>query len=121
MSLCRVYKKSKCVRAFDRRPPVADTAARNPTTIQQADREEGTSTAVLSHSDHHDQNPPAAPIVMVERRIASSPESSSTGDQDQPVLQTGGSIASTIDQTMPMAVGNEALWYWDDLMNWFSN
>ena len=117
MSVCRVYKKTKCLRAFDRRPPpVAETAARNPTTIQQADQE-GTSRVELSHS-HHYQNPPAAPILMAERRIASSPESSSSGDQGQPELQTAG---STTDQTMPMAFGNEALWYWDDQMNWFSN
>ncbi|KAF3441628.1 hypothetical protein FNV43_RR15543 [Rhamnella rubrinervis] len=120
MSLCRVYKKSKCLRAFDRRPPpVADIAARNPTTIQQADQE-GTSTVVLSHS-HHDQNSPAAPILMGERRIASSPESSSSGDPGQLVLQAGGNTTSIADQTMPMAIGNEALWYWDDQMEWFSN
>ncbi|TKY61965.1 NAC domain-containing protein 90 [Spatholobus suberectus] len=69
-SLCRVYKKSKCLRAFDRRPP----PRRNYSGAQNAEEQQGGST---SYDYHHN------PRQMVERSATSSPESSSSGDHDQ--------------------------------------
>lgn len=104
MSVCRVYKKSKCLRDFDRRPPMVKTAARYvASATQQAEQE--VSRLVQSHN-HHDENLPSAPLT-VERGFQSSSDSSSSGDHCQ--LPVG-----SIDMSMPMAIDNEAFWEWDD-------
>ncbi|XP_027353285.1 NAC domain-containing protein 90-like [Abrus precatorius] len=90
-SLCRVYKKSKCLRAFDRRPPPRRDAVSYP-FVQEAQR--GSTSC-----DHHHNLP-----QMVERSSTSSPESSSSGDHAQPSLQ--------------MDVDNEALLDWEKV-DWF--
>ncbi|RDX66073.1 NAC domain-containing protein 90, partial [Mucuna pruriens] len=61
-SLCRVYRKSKCLRAFDRRPP--------PRRDYGAEEQEKGSTSYDNHQ-------------MVERSATNSSESSSSGDHDQ--------------------------------------
>ncbi|XWS66631.1 hypothetical protein CRYUN_Cryun05aG0216600 [Craigia yunnanensis] len=72
-SLCRVYKKSKCVRSFDRRPPAA------------AHQAQATVEAAASQY----QSP-----QMAAERTMSSPESSSSGVQGNQ-SQTGKSSNSS--------------------------
>ncbi|XP_015880300.3 NAC domain-containing protein 90 [Ziziphus jujuba] len=96
LSVCRVYKKSKCLRAFDRRPQMKEV--RYPTT-QQVHSDEDQVSIVSGN-----------PAPVGEKRISSSSESSSSGEHGQ-LLQTEG--------VLPMSVDNEALWYWDDQLNWF--
>ncbi|KAL6337473.1 hypothetical protein AAG906_036787 [Vitis piasezkii] len=94
-SLCRVYMKTKCLRAFDRRPSGAlgREAA--------SGRARGDEAAATSRH----QNP-----QMVER--TSSPESSSSsGDHANP-SQTGES------SNWEMSADNPPLWEWEQL-NWF--
>ncbi|XVE75930.1 hypothetical protein DITRI_Ditri12bG0131200 [Diplodiscus trichospermus] len=71
-SLCRVYKKSKCLRSFDRRPPAA------------AHRARATVEAAAASSQY--QSP-----QMAAERNRSSPESSSSGDNGNQ-SQTGENI-----------------------------
>ncbi|KAJ9181356.1 hypothetical protein P3X46_009494 [Hevea brasiliensis] len=95
-SLCRVYKKSKCLRSFDRRPIGVEIGQRRAQKSQSDER---------ARASTH-QNP-----AMVETR--SSPESSSSGDHGC-FNQTGEG------SSMPMAsLGNDPLWDLDQLHNWF--
>ncbi|XP_061366767.1 NAC domain-containing protein 90-like [Gastrolobium bilobum] len=89
-SLCRVYKKLKCLRAFDRRPPPRrDTCtASYPNVKNVGDQHQKGST---SHA-------------------TSSPESSSSGDHGQP--SHGGGEASQ------MELDNEPLLDWEQV-DWF--
>ncbi|XP_007027833.2 PREDICTED: NAC domain-containing protein 90 isoform X1 [Theobroma cacao] len=97
-SLCRVYKKSKCLRSFDRRPPAEGVQIRDPAADNQGQAAVG--AAAACH-----QSP-----QMAERTI-SSPESSSSGDHGNP-SQTGESSNSSA-----MAVDfNEPFW---DLLDGF--
>ena len=88
--MCRVYKKSKFLRSFDRRPSAESSM------VQQAHPGDD-APATTSHQNH-----PA-----VER--TSSRDSSSSGDQDNPPQNVGSS---------DMDVDNEPLWDWEQL-NWF--
>ncbi|KAA8516760.1 hypothetical protein F0562_017042 [Nyssa sinensis] len=93
-SLCRVYIKSKCLRAFDRRPPAAATGQ---ATVHQAQPgDEATPSQ---------QNQP-----MME--ITSSPECSSSGDHANP--------PQTVESdNLDMAADNVPLWDWEHDLNWF--
>lgn len=97
-SLCRVYKKSKCLRAFDRRPAGVVIVDQPP--AQQVRHSDMASTSGRPNRS------------LVER--TSSPESSSSGDhQGHPSQPTGES------ENMEMAVDhNDPLWPWEQL-NWF--
>ncbi|KAB2619737.1 NAC domain-containing protein 90-like [Pyrus ussuriensis x Pyrus communis] len=104
-SLCRVYKKSKCLRAFDRRPSGIEIT-RNPNLNIQA--------APAQAADHLDKGLTTSnrkPQNMEGRTNSSSPESSSSGGH--------GSQSSQPEQsgTLPMAVNNEAIWDLDQLIH----
>ncbi|KAG7958274.1 hypothetical protein I3843_10G012300 [Carya illinoinensis] len=105
-SLCRVYQKSKCLRAFDRRPSGVVIGER-PATAQQV------------HHDHRGLN------RSNTDRIRSSPESSSSGDHDghdPSSLQPAGQSHDHDDQNMGMAVDiNDSTNYLLDSeqLNWF--
>ncbi|KAM0980657.1 hypothetical protein FF1_013953 [Malus domestica] len=106
-SLCRVYKKSKCLREFDR-PPQGIEITRNPSLNIQAAPAQG-----ANHLDQHSTTSNRNPQNMGERTNLSSLESSSSGDH--------GLHSSQPEQsgTLLMAVENEAIWDWDELMdNW---
>ncbi|KAL9428143.1 hypothetical protein AB3S75_030185 [Citrus x aurantiifolia] len=104
-SLCRVYKKSKSLRAFDRRPPPGPgaTSIGEPREVpQRADDHRG-------ESIHN--------IQMSAPERTSSPDSSSSGDDGSQPPQVGGcsnSAATTATSN------NEAWWdwEWDQLDNW---
>lgn len=109
-SLCRVYKKSKCLRAFDRRPPPRrDTARYHP----RADHHQDHNKKGSRPYDHHHDND-----QMVERRSAtSSPaESSSSGEHGQllPSLHDG----ELAEATQMDVVDNEPLLDWEQV-DWF--
>ncbi|CAN6586811.1 unnamed protein product [Malus baccata var. baccata] len=106
-SLCRVYKKSKCLRAFDRRPPAIEIT-RNPTLIIQGAHAQG-----ANHLDQGSTTSNRNPQNMGDRTNLSSLDSSSSGGH--------GSQSSQPERswTLPMGVDNEAIWEWDELMdNW---
>ncbi|KAB2607849.1 NAC domain-containing protein 90-like [Pyrus ussuriensis x Pyrus communis] len=93
-SLCRVHRKSKSLRAFDRLHPGIEIT-RNPSLNIQAAPAQG--------ANHLDQ----------QRTNLSSLESSSSGGH--------ASQSSQPEQSgiLPMAVDDEAIWDWDELMdNW---
>ncbi|KAK4757424.1 hypothetical protein SAY87_018725 [Trapa incisa] len=76
-SLCRVYKHSKCLRAFDRRP----TAPINQVTHQQLDLPSGTGTALVTESS-------SAPNSLVNDHACSSSAAGncfSDNDGDHPI------------------------------------
>ncbi|PRQ44031.1 putative transcription factor NAM family [Rosa chinensis] len=123
-SLCRVYKKSKCLRAFDRRPSGTGDIMRRPTVtvhlpavpqLADTDHQEGsTYPTSISHARNIIPAAPNSYDVEVERRSLSSSGSSSSGDLGQPSL-SGQSTGS-----LPMAVDNgEPLWELDQL-DWFN-
>lgn len=103
-SLCRVYQKSKCLRAFDRRPSGVVIGER-PATAQQG---------------YHHQGLNYRPIT---ERIRSSPESSSSGDHgghDPSSLQPAGQNHDD-HENMGMAVDiNDTNYLLDsEQLNWF--
>ncbi|ESW34919.1 hypothetical protein PHAVU_001G192000 [Phaseolus vulgaris] len=89
-SLCRVYKKSKCLRAFDRRPPARRNKVRYFTGQSGEEQEKGSIST--SFDDHKHQ--------MLERSATCSPESSSSGDldHDQPLLHGQGETQMDVDK-----------------------
>lgn len=93
-SLCRVYKKLKSMRAFDRRPSGVVIAQ------HQHDASQGGIQATTSNTRNH-----PAPVERT-----SSPETSSSGDHPQHhghPSQTGES------SNWKMEVDNELLWDWE--------
>lgn len=107
LSLCRVYKKSKCLRTFDRRPPpppaagAASVLIGEPMLVQQADGNELTTT-----SHHHHQDP------RIDPERTSSVESSSSGDHAQQSLN---------GETSNMAIGSDSELWWDlEQIDWFN-
>ncbi|OWM79070.1 NAC domain-containing protein 90-like [Punica granatum] len=82
-SLCRVYKQSKCVRAFDRRPLLAVGS-----TAQQQEQLHGSVEAVASSSS---QNSPG------QERISGSPGNASSCDDGDPPVPSGGTVDGADD------------------------
>ncbi|PQQ20156.1 NAC domain-containing protein 90 [Prunus yedoensis var. nudiflora] len=115
-SLCRVYKKSKCLRAFDRRPLGVEIMSNPSLNLNQtAAAHEG-----AGHQDQGSTSHSSNPLMgSDQRRNSSSPESSSSGDHHgpQPPSQPAGETG-----TLPMVIdNNEALWDLEQLMinnNW---
>ncbi|OMO82355.1 No apical meristem (NAM) protein [Corchorus capsularis] len=115
-SLCRVYKKSKCLRSFDRRPP--------PGVVLM------TGDVLVPHHDHgrrfggemSRQIGAGGAEGILATATASSPESSSSGyhnnqhQPNQPTAQTG---AGETSNTSRMVVDEECFWdvdgFWDPL------
>lgn len=96
-SLCRVYKKSKCLRSFDRRPPPALPPPQPSATRQVPSAVAGTSQ----------QNP-----QMEDQRMESSPESSSSGEQGNTPSHLAGQTSDS------KVIGDEELFldldeFWD--------
>ncbi|KAF2289703.1 hypothetical protein GH714_038082 [Hevea brasiliensis] len=98
-SLCRVYKKSKSLRAFDRRPlglvvEISEMRAHQSAAIQG-------DVATASH-----RNPPMA-------EISNSPEIRSSSEDHAAIPpQTGDS------SSIPMPIDCQPSWEWD-LLDWY--
>ncbi|XP_028114700.1 NAC transcription factor 29-like [Camellia sinensis] len=99
-SLCRVYKKSKCLRAFDRRPSPEVPVTGQEAMVHQVIAHHGTE-ATTSH-----QNRPT-----MER--TGSPESS---DEDHP-----NPSKAVRSDNLDMDIGNEPLWDWEHLNCWLDS
>ncbi|KAF2288696.1 hypothetical protein GH714_010658 [Hevea brasiliensis] len=98
-SLCRVYKKLKSLRAFDRRPlglgvEISEMRAHQPAAIQGDE-------ATASH-----RNPPMA-------EISNSPEISSSSEDHAAIPPQTGESSS-----IPMPIGSQPSWEWD-LLDWY--
>ncbi|KAI8013255.1 NAC domain-containing protein 90 [Camellia lanceoleosa] len=103
-SLCRVYIKSKCMRAFDRRPSAAATS--DAVVVAQVHHGGGDHEATTS-SNHHNS-------LGIER--TTSTESSSGGGGGGGGDRTNSSQTSTSDHNWDVGgVDNEALWDWEQL------
>lgn len=92
-SLCRVYKKSNFVRAFDRRPIGVEN------TVQMRAQAAPDDGATAFH-----QSPSAGEITC-------SHDSSTSGHHGQP-FQTG--------EISDMAIDNEPIWEWEQLDQYWS-
>ncbi|KAM0977886.1 hypothetical protein ACFX13_014189 [Malus domestica] len=106
-SLCRVHRKSKSLWAYDRRHPGIEIT-RNPGLNIQAAPAQG-----ANHLNQCSTTSNRNPQNMGERTNLSSLESSSSGGH--------ASQSSQPEQSgiLPMAVDDEAIWDWDELMdNW---
>nr|UBT01679.1 NAC transcription factor 75 [Litchi chinensis] len=104
-SVCRVYKKSKCLRAFDRRPPpamvIGDPIIR---THQQAHHGHEEATTLMYNQIQN-------PQLMGDR--TSSLESSSSGDQG--LLHHDDMGGSSNNNMAPMESAGEPFWDLDQL------
>ncbi|KAJ4705310.1 NAC domain-containing protein [Melia azedarach] len=89
-SLCRVYKKSKCLRAFDRRPPPPGVIISEPLTQR-----------VIHHDDDH----------LRDHQVATS------FDQDQTIQMAGVERTTSPESrsNMVMSSNSEAWWDWEQL------
>ncbi|KAK4834673.1 hypothetical protein QYF36_026635 [Acer negundo] len=107
-SLCRVYKKSKCLQAFDRRPP-PEVVIGEPIIIraQQAEHHHEEATTLISHQIH--QNPQ----YMVDR--TSSLDSSSSGDHHLGGLTSQIGESSNNMASMDASTDGEPFWDLDQL------
>ncbi|KAH7855364.1 hypothetical protein Vadar_024073 [Vaccinium darrowii] len=103
-SLCRVYIRSKCLRAFDRRPS-SSSATTSVVTVNQAhdhhyvDHDPTTTTC----HDHQNDHP------MMGRINTASPDQSSSGDHANPNSQTLGTNHDNPNCEMGVD-SNEDLW-----------
>jgi len=90
-SLCRVYKKSKCLRAFDRRPPPKRNTASYSIAQNGEEQQKGSTSTNFDYHQHQ----------ILERSATCSPESSSSGDldhdHDQPSLHGEGASQMDVD------------------------
>ncbi|KAK3005624.1 hypothetical protein RJ639_015645 [Escallonia herrerae] len=101
-SLCRVYIKSKCLRAFDRRP--LGVARGDGTLLHQAQGHHGDEATSSSRQNH-----------QWTERITSSPDSSSSGDN----ANNPPSRPTEAENSDVPTFDNEPLWDWDQYFNWF--
>lgn len=108
-TVCRVYLKSKCLRAFDRRP--AAPPINRPLLAHQADHNQPRS------SDQHQNQ--AQPRVEI-RRCWSSESSSSSGDQtaannnnNDPSQGNNNQQSNILNMEIDQ---QEPLWEWDDFL-----
>ncbi|KAL0347020.1 UNVERIFIED_CONTAM: NAC domain-containing protein 90 [Sesamum calycinum] len=102
LTLCRIYKTSKCLRTFDRRPPPA-------------------STVHHQHDDHHEEAAAACSTSNIDQHIVlpkitdRSLDSSSSGDQIT-VINPSQSVEMTSGNYQDM--GSELFLDWEQL-SWF--
>ncbi|KAG8376747.1 hypothetical protein BUALT_Bualt09G0095900 [Buddleja alternifolia] len=103
-SLCRIYKKSKCLRAFDRRP--TSEAARNDVGAAVQHRHHRNETATSLNYQH---NPTLVPPD--HNTIGNSLDSSSSGDQ---IMITNNNTSQSVDSgnNPEIAVENDEQ-FWD--------
>ncbi|KAK4396551.1 NAC domain-containing protein 90 [Sesamum angolense] len=104
LTLCRIYKTSKCLRTFDRRPPPASTAVHH----QHDDHHEAAAAAACSTSniDQH---------IVLPKITDRSLDSSSSGDQIT-VINPSQSVEMTSGNYQDM--GSELFLDWEQL-SWF--
>ncbi|PON78040.1 NAC domain containing protein [Parasponia andersonii] len=141
-SLCRVYKKTKCLRAFDRRPTRDEIITFNPTihdhhdNYQQAhdghdhhqyhQHEASTTSTRLSRSPPPHPPPPPPPpppplaeLAVMERTSSLEETSTSSGGGGS----TGGQPSQSGESehlNLQTRADDEALWDWEDI-NFFYN
>ncbi|KAL2900148.1 NAC domain-containing protein 90 [Bienertia sinuspersici] len=116
-TVCRVYKKSKCLRAFDRRPG-APIINRRP-LIPHAHAHAHHQVDQPSSSDHQPHQNQAQSTVQIIR-FSSSESSSSSGDHHQlNNTDTTTNIYEQKEKFLNMEIDEQGpLWEWDSFMNW---
>lgn len=112
-SLCRVYKKTKCVRAFDRRPTRVQETMTYPRvdfSYHQYDQPESSMFIASSSTTTYQQNQNQNRIVAPPPEIASSHDGSTAASSPENPQSGGGGGGSGL------AGGDEAFWVdWDTL------
>ncbi|KAK6942581.1 NAC domain [Dillenia turbinata] len=110
-SVCRIYKSSKCLRSFDRRPSRVDIRG-------------GEATGVVPQQTRRGVPPPPPPPpppqnshMMIETRPAHSHGSSSPGSGDHQIDHQIGESDNSNDMDVD---GGDPLWDWEDnqWINW---
>ncbi|KAL0338663.1 UNVERIFIED_CONTAM: NAC domain-containing protein 90 [Sesamum angustifolium] len=102
LTLCRIYKTSKCLRTFDRRPPPASPAVHH----QHDDHHEEEAACSTSNIDQH---------IVLPKITDRSLDSSSSGDQIT-VINPSQSVEMTSGNYQDM--GSELFLDWEQL-SWF--
>ncbi|KAJ7971622.1 putative NAC domain-containing protein [Quillaja saponaria] len=112
LSLCQVYKKSKCLRAFDRRPPPREEAGYIGSTDQQAYQRVGGSTSTYHHY------PPMVEIIATVPGLSES--STSSANQGHPSHHSTTGEGNTIDvyNNEPMLDLQQLDGYDEPMPNW---
>ncbi|GMP49835.1 hypothetical protein CsSME_00016674 [Camellia sinensis var. sinensis] len=104
-SLCRVYIKSKCMRAFDRRPSAAATS--DAVVVGQVHHVGGGGDHEATTSSNHHNS------LGIERTTSTESSSGGGGGGGD---HTNPSQTSTSDHNWDVGgVDNEALWDWEQL------
>ncbi|KAL3623429.1 hypothetical protein CASFOL_032245 [Castilleja foliolosa] len=100
ISLCRIYKRTKCLRSFDRRPPSEEVAGGGQAEVHRPDQQHD-----------KDNNQEKNPAVMPDQIINSSP----SGE-----LITSNIPSQTLEseKLLEMVTNDEAFWEWEEF-NWF--
>ncbi|KAI3447438.1 hypothetical protein Pfo_004103 [Paulownia fortunei] len=101
--LCRIYKRSKCLRAFDRRPPTEAVTVGDQAAVRHQQHH---TTEAITITSNQQKNPA---VVLPE--ITNS--SSSSGDHT-----TNPSQSVESENNWDMATDHEPLWDWEEF-NWF--
>lgn len=105
LSLCRIYKRSKCLRSFDRRPPTEAAAVGCHAAVHHHQHH---STEAITISNHQNQ-------AVAHEKTNCTVDSSSSGD----LAATDPSQSLEISENnWDMATDNEPLWDWEEF-NWF--
>lgn len=117
--MCRVYKKTKCLRAFDRRPPPSREI--HQVSMDDANNHGGSlSSSTVQQQQVVQQNMEAlgsSSRGAIGTTIGSSPESSSSGG-DNNNDGDGGQGSHVTGEAGQMDLDDEALLDWEQI-DWF--
>ncbi|KGN48278.1 hypothetical protein Csa_004186 [Cucumis sativus] len=108
-SLCRIYKKSKTLRSFDRRPPPCE-----PRMVQFAVSTQAATIEPPNFPNEPNLTSTTAPLITT----ISSPDSSSLRDRvDKSSQTTTGetNINNEVNIVVPMEAAYEPMWDWEQL------
>lgn len=108
-SLCRIYKKSKTLRSFDRRP--------QPREPEMAQFAAGSAQAATTQPPSFTNEPNPTSIAPLTATI-SSPESSSSGDRRGDSSRTTADTNNELNPEALLEAAYEPMWDWEQL-NWF--
>ncbi|KAK6152283.1 hypothetical protein DH2020_014918 [Rehmannia glutinosa] len=114
--LCRIYKRSKCLRAFDRRPPTEEVAGGGQAAVHLHDHQHETTNDQAIRIINQENNNPGH--VVPDQIISTNSTISSSGEL---IMNNNPSLSSQSlesEKYWDLATDNDPLWDWEDF-NWF--
>ncbi|XP_008462671.2 NAC domain-containing protein 90-like [Cucumis melo] len=112
-SLCRIYKKSKTFRSFDRRPRPHEPR----TMVQFALSTQAATTEPSSFTNEPNPVTSTAPLTATISSLGSSSSGDRVGKSSRTTAETS-NVNNEVKLVVPMEAAYEPMWDWEQL-NWF--